>query len=72
MHIKVNHKTIEIFSGARVADVLRKYSASTWKQVEKGSKIVCDGHGHEVGLDGELGEGAQLYIKRVPRAEPRS
>ena len=72
MHIKVNHKTVEIFSGARVADVLRKYSAITWKQVEKGSKAVCDGHGHEVGLDGELGEGAQLYIKRVPRAEPRS
>jgi len=67
MQIKVNRKTVEIFSGARVKDVLRKYSPITWKQVQKGSKAVFDGHGHEIGLDGELAEGACLMVKRVAR-----
>jgi sulfur carrier protein ThiS len=71
MHIKVNRKTVEIFSGARVKDVLRKYSAGTWKQVQQGSKAVCDGHGHEVGLDGELGDGDRLVVKRAARKETR-
>jgi hypothetical protein len=69
MHIKVNHKTVEIFSGACVRDALRKYSALTWKQIQKGSKAVFDGHGHEIGLDGELAEGARLLVKRVARPE---
>jgi hypothetical protein len=72
MKIKVNHKTVEIFSGARVKDVLRKYSAITWTQVQKGSKAVCDGHGHEVGLEGELGDGDRLVVKRAARTETRS
>ena len=72
MKIKVNQQVVEIFSGARVMDVLRKYSAITWKQVQKGSKAVFDGRGHEVALDGELSEGARLLIRRVRRQEPRS
>jgi len=71
MNIRVNGKIIEIFSGARVADVLRKYSTITWTQVQKGSKMVFDGCGHEVALDGELSEGAALVVKRVLRKEPR-
>jgi len=72
MQIKVNDKAVEIFSGARVKDVLRKYSAITWKQVQNGSKAVFDGHGHEVASDGELADGARLLVKRVRRLEPRS
>jgi sulfur carrier protein ThiS len=72
MKIKVNQQTVEIFSGARVMDVLRKYSAITWKQVQKGSKAVFDGHGHEVGLDGELSDGDRLVVKRAAPAEARS
>jgi hypothetical protein len=72
MKIKVNDRTVEIFSGARVADVLRKYSKITWKQIQKGSKAVFDGHGHEIGLDGELSEGARLQVKRVGRTGARS
>jgi hypothetical protein len=71
MQIKVNGRTIEIFSGARVRDVLRQYSQLTWTQVQKGSKAVCDGHGHELGLDGELGDGARLLVRRVRRAQVR-
>jgi len=71
MHIKVNGKTVEIFSGACVRDVLRKYSQITWTQIQKGSKAVFDGRGHEVGLEGGLSEGARLIVKRVVRTEPQ-
>ncbi len=63
MNIKVNGKMIEIFSGARVADVLRKYSMISWKQVQNGTKMVCDGHGHEIAHDGELNGGEALCVK---------
>jgi hypothetical protein len=72
MQIKVNGRTVEIFSGACVRDALRKYSQVTWKQVQKGSKAVFDGHGHGIGLDGELADGAQLLVKRVLPTGPRS
>jgi sulfur carrier protein ThiS len=65
MQIKVNDQTIEIFSGACVKDVLRKYSRSEWKLVQKNEKKVCDRHGHEVSLDGELSGGEEFFIKSV-------
>jgi hypothetical protein len=72
MQIKVNGRTVEIFSGACVRDALRKYSQVTWKQVQNGSKAVFDDHGHEIGLDGELSAGARLLVKRVLPTEPRT
>jgi hypothetical protein len=72
MQIKVNGRVVEIFSGACVRDVLRKYSNITWKQIQKGSKAVFDAHGHEIALDGELSAGAHLFVKRVERTEPRA
>jgi hypothetical protein len=65
MQIKVNDKAVEVFSGACVRDALRVYSKITWTQVQKGSKAVFDGHGHEVALDGELSDGARLIVKRA-------
>lgn len=65
MQIKVNDQTIEIFSGARVKDVLRKYSSAEWKLVQKNEKKICDRHGHEVALDGELSDGEEFFIKSV-------
>ena len=38
----------------------------------KNEKKVCDRHGHEVGLDGELNGGEELVIKARAPAEPRS
>ncbi len=72
MQIKVNERTIEIFAGARVGDVLRKYSRAEWALVRKGKKKVSDPYGHEVGLDGELNGGEELIIKACAPAEPRS
>jgi sulfur carrier protein ThiS len=71
MQIKVNDQTIEIFSGARVKDVLRKYSNSELKLVQKNKKKVCNRRGHEVALDGELSGGEEFFIKECESAEPR-
>jgi len=72
MQIKVNGQTIEIFAGARVKDVLRKYSLAEWTLVRKKEKKVGDQYGHEVGLDGELNGGEELVIKACAPAESRS
>lgn len=63
MKIKVNGRAVEVFSGARVADVLRKYSMISWKQVQNGYKTVCDSQGHEIALDGELNGGETLFVR---------
>jgi hypothetical protein len=72
MQIKVNGQAIEIFSGARVRDVLLKYSGAELKLVQKNEKKVCDRRGHEVGLDGELSGGEEFIIKESGKQEPRS
>lgn len=71
MLITINGRTIEIFAGARIMDVLRRYSRAEWKQVQANRKKVCDAHGHEVALDGELGGGEELFIKACPPEETR-
>lgn len=63
MQIKVNNQTVEIFSGALVKDVLRKYSRAALQQVLKNKKAVFDRHGHEVELGGELSGSEELFIK---------
>jgi sulfur carrier protein ThiS len=72
MQIKVNDQVVEIFSGACVKDVLRKYSRSELKSVRKNEKKVTDRHGHEVALDGELSGGEEFFIKECVTPETRS
>jgi len=72
MQIKVNDQTVEIFVGAKVRDVLRKYSSAEWILVRKKEKKVTDGYGHEVGLDGELNGGESLFIKSCVPTKPHS
>jgi hypothetical protein len=72
MQIKVNGQTIEIFAGARVGDVLRKFSRAEWTLVRKRERIISDPYGHEVGLDGELNGGEELVTRARAKAEPRS
>jgi len=71
MRIKVNDRTVEIFAGARVGDVLLKYSRAEWARVRTKEKIVTDRHGHEVGLDGELNGGEELFTQTRPAKESR-
>ena len=72
MQIKVNDQWVEIFAGARVKDVLRKYSRTEWSLVRKKQKKVTDPYGHEVDLDGELNGGEQLVLEACAPKEPRS
>jgi hypothetical protein len=72
MQIKMNKQTIEIFSGAKVGDALRKYSSAELKLVQNNKKKVCDRRGHEVGLDGELSGGEEFFIKKCGATEPRT
>jgi sulfur carrier protein ThiS len=71
MQIKVNDQAVEIFSGARLKDVLRKYSRSEWKMVQNDQKAVFDRHGHEVALDGELSGGEEFFIKSIELVKPK-
>ena len=72
MQIKVNDQWVEIFAGARVKDVLRKFSRAEWSLVRKKQKKVTDPYGHEVDLDGELNGGEQLVLEACAPKEPRS
>lgn len=63
MKLFVNDKEITIFNGARVEDVLRKYSMEEYQEVKKGNMYVHDKFGNKVMLGGELREGAELYTK---------
>jgi hypothetical protein len=71
MQITMNEKSIEIFAGARVEDVLRKYSRAEWNLVRRKEKMVTDRHGHEIGLDGELMGGEVLRTARRTPEEIR-
>ena len=70
MQVKVNGRTVEIFSGAKVEDALRRYSRAEWTRVRRNEKLVCDARGHEVGLDGELVGGEELTTSARPPKEP--
>ena len=63
MKVYVNNTEITIFNGAKVEDVLRKYSMDEYKQVKSGNMNVYDKFENRVMLGGELREGAKLYIK---------
>jgi hypothetical protein len=71
MKVKVNGQPVDIFAGAKVEDVLRRYSRTEWKRVQKGERKVCDSHGHELGLDGELVGGQELITSDRAPKEPQ-
>jgi len=71
MKVMVNDKPVEVFSGARVKDVVRKHSRTAWKKVRGKKYSVFDRYGHEVALDGELSGGEELFVKSVdPEKRP--
>jgi len=63
MTVSINGEVIEIFSGARVHDALRRYSAADLKQVRAKKKKVVDRFGNPLALSGELSEGQALFVK---------
>ncbi|MFN2362915.1 MAG: hypothetical protein ABR596_01355 [Halarsenatibacteraceae bacterium] len=63
MKIFINDTEVTIFNGAKVKDVLRKYSMEEFKEVKKGKMYVHDKYGNKVMLGGELREGEELFTK---------
>lgn len=67
MRIKVNGRTVLLFSGATARDAARKYLLSTGAgSMGKKTPRLRDRHGHDVAPDGELSEGDEIVFK--PRA----
>lgn len=60
MIVYVNDKPVELLPGMTVKHAL--ISLDLLKEIEKGN-AVYDEWGNEVGLDGELLEGAKLFVK---------
>lgn len=65
MEILVNGELVKVFEGAKVKDVVRKYSSKEFNEILRGKKIVLDARGHEVGLDGELSGREVFQIQEV-------
>lgn len=64
MEIWVNDKKLEVFSGARVKNALRKYSEEEYQAVLSGDKQAADAYGHPLDMDGELAQGNKITIIR--------
>lgn len=69
MKVSVNGQEVEVFSGATVSDVLRRFSKKEFKLVEIHEKKVCDHRGNELELDGELRGGEELFVESVQKPE---
>ncbi len=69
MKILVNDTEIEIFSGAKVKDALRKFSESLYGEVKKGKSEVKDKWNNCLELNGELSTGQRLFIKSKNKQE---
>ncbi|MCK4259356.1 MAG: hypothetical protein KAX49_10285 [Halanaerobiales bacterium] len=63
MEVNINHKSIKIFQGAKVKDVLRKYSMEDYNAVHRGEKIIVTNLSHPISLEGELIGGENLKIE---------
>lgn len=62
MIVRVNDKEVSIFSGARVQDVLLKYSREQYKAALAGKIEVLDKNRNPVDLEGEITENQRFYL----------
>jgi hypothetical protein len=63
MKVFIDNQEIEIFSGARVGDVLMKYSDDDYHQVLAWEKVIVDEQGNRYSLDGEISEGDRFSVE---------
>jgi hypothetical protein len=57
----MNDNVIEIFAGARVQDVVLKYSHEIYRSTISGEIIIIDKNDNPVELDGEVSDGQRLF-----------
>jgi hypothetical protein len=58
----MNDKEIEIFAGARVQDVVLKFSKQAYKTTLSGQATILDKNNNPVDLEGEVSDGQRLYL----------
>lgn len=66
MKIILDDEVVEIFSGARVKDVLLKFSSDALEAVVSKKLQVIDRWGNPVDLEGQLSENQQLHLQNIP------
>jgi hypothetical protein len=59
--VQIDNIIIEIFAGARVQDVVLKYSKEKFRSALSGETVIIDKNHNPVDLDGEVSEGQRLY-----------
>ncbi len=62
MIVQMNDKEIEIFAGARVQDVVLKFSKQAYKTTLSGQATILDKNNNPVDLEGEVSDGQRLYL----------
>ena len=63
MTVQMNDNKIDIFAGARVRDVLLKYSKESYRAALSETLTVVDKNENAVDLDGEVSDGQRLYTR---------
>jgi hypothetical protein len=58
----VNERPVEVYQGMEVKHALMAYDYGAYKACTEGQAMVRDRNGFQVGLDGALAEGTQLFI----------
>ncbi|MCP4147341.1 MAG: hypothetical protein GY757_06280 [bacterium] len=66
MNLQLDDQKIEVFAGARVRDVLMKYSEEVYKNVLSGKQNVVDKYGNHIDLDGAVSNWQQLSVVDSP------
>jgi len=73
MRIKINGKTVSLFSGATAADAVRKYLLAAGREAGiRRIPPIRDGFGHDVAPDGELSEGDELAFEMKAPAKKKT
>lgn len=65
MEVKVNGKSVKVFTGAEVEHAIMAYSYECYREVKQGEKIVRDSHGNRVQLGGELNGSEEFSVVSV-------
>lgn len=65
--VHVEDEPLHIWRWARVRDAVAWYSEEEYRRVRRGERRVVDAAGHPVGLEGQLQDGARLYLRDAGR-----
>lgn len=63
MKIYIDNTEVNIFTGAKVKDVLQQYSEEEFKKVKSGEKKIYDNYGNSIDIEGELSPKGKYFIK---------